>query len=67
MAETEPCAPHETRMLALELAVEFVGDDARKNVLYSTEEVIGIARDFEAYLTSTPIPGFESPDDVGDD
>ena len=33
MTEDEPYAPHETRMLSLQMAVEFVNGDARKSRL----------------------------------
>lgn len=50
-------APHETRMLALEMAVELA-----KTAKYSLtpEFVISNARKFEAYLTETPIAGYEA-------
>lgn len=54
-----PYAPHETRMLALQVAVEFVNGDSRKGVHYSTEDVIESARKFEGYLTGMPIEGFK--------
>lgn len=58
MTDAEPYAPHETRMLALEMAVELA-----KNAKYysmTPEFVISSARKFEAYLTETPIEGFEA-------
>ena len=55
MTDPEPLAPHETRMLALQVAVEFVNGDARKASNWKAEEVVTIARVFEAYLTEEPI------------
>jgi len=59
MTDPEPFAPHETRMLALEMAVEFVNGDTRKTAKWTADEVVGIAKTFEAYLTATPISGFD--------
>lgn len=59
MTDPEPYAPHETRMLALQMAVEFVNGDARKASKWTAEEVVGIAKKFETYLTAAPVPGFE--------
>ena len=57
-------APHETRMLALEMAVEFTNGDKRPKT-YTTDDVLSAARKFEAYLTETPINTYESlPDDT---
>ena len=58
-SESHVYAPHETRMLALEMAVEFINGDKRP-VKYDPKEVIDAARVFEAYLTSKPIKGYES-------
>ena len=58
MTETEPYAPHETRMLALQMAIEFINGDSQKSAVWKTEEVISIARKFEKYLTDQPIKGF---------
>lgn len=55
----EPYAPHETRMLALEVAVEYVNGDTKRGNFYSAEDVIAAARKFEAFLTEPPISGFE--------
>ena len=58
MAEIGPYTPHETRMLALEMAVEFVNGDGRKSAKWTTGEVVDIARKFEVYLTGAPVAGF---------
>lgn len=57
--DVSPYAPHETRMLALQIAVEFVNGDSRKGIHYTTEDVIDSAKKFEFYLTDQPIEGFE--------
>lgn len=43
----------EVRMVALELAVNFVNGDKSAEVL-TTADLITIAKDLEAYLTGTP-------------
>ena len=63
MTDPDPFAPHETRMLALEMAVEFVNGDARKSAAWKAEEVIDIAKKFEGYLTAPPAPGFDPRED----
>lgn len=57
MAETEAYAPHETRMLALEMAVSLINGDKQK-IEYTAEDAIATAKKFEAYLTEKPVPGF---------
>lgn len=58
MARIELYEPHETRMLALEMAVDLVNGDKAKGNHYNAVDVIAIARSFEGYLTETPIQGY---------
>ena len=53
-------------ILALQVAVEFVNGDGRKNAAYTTEDVLKIAKEFEAYLTGQPVLGFEAKPDEPD-
>lgn len=62
--DAEPYAPHETRMLALEVAVEYVNGDTKRGNFYTADDVVASARKFEAYLTEKPIAGFEAADPV---
>jgi hypothetical protein len=50
--------PHETRIFALQVAVEFVNGGGRKNAVWTTPEVLQIAREFEEYLTGKPVEGY---------
>lgn len=61
MARIELYEPHETRMLALEMAVSLVNADKSKSNHYDVPHVVAIARGFEAYLTEKPIEGY-APD-----
>ena len=58
--------PHETRIFALQCAVEFVNGDARKSSAWKAPEVVDIARVFEEYLTAAPVAGFENKPDEGE-
>jgi hypothetical protein len=53
-------APHETRMLSLESAIDFVGQDKNPRAKYSSEDVIAIARKFQAYLCETPLGDYHA-------
>ncbi len=57
MADIGYYAPHETRMLALQMAVEFI-NGGKAGPVYKTEEVLTIAGKFEDWLTREPTPGF---------
>lgn len=65
MSRIELHEPHETRMLALEMAIVFINGDKAKQT-YTAEDVIRTSKKFEAYLTETPIDGYDVAEQIAD-
>ena len=66
MSEMPYWSPHETRVFALQVAVEYINGDCKRGNFYTAENVLDVANKFEAWLTRKPVAGFEvkAPDET---